>query len=69
MPRCGTTVATRTDMAAVLCLVFLPLAMASVGFMASGATIPGFVFFALSAFVVLGAFNMARVWDAEEEKS
>lgn len=69
MPRCGTTVATAFGMAAVLCLVFLPLAMASVGFLASGATIPGFVFFALSAFIVLGAMNMARIWDAEEKNT
>ena len=69
MPRRGTTVARPTGMAAVLCLVFLPLAMASVGFMASGATIPGFAFFILSAFIVVAAFNMARVWDAEEKKS
>jgi hypothetical protein len=65
----GTPIALHEDMAAILCLVFLPLMMAAVGFIASGATFAGVVFILLSAFMVVAALNMARVWDGGEELS
>lgn len=63
----------RAGMAAVLCLVLIPL-IASVGFMfgvvggeMSGASIiGGIAFFLLAAFMLFGTFNLSRVWDEEE---
>jgi hypothetical protein len=49
-------------MAAVLCLVFLPLMMASVAFISASTATAGVVFFLLSAFVLMGAFRMSRAW-------
>lgn len=59
-------------MAAVLCLVLLPL-MASLGFMfgvvrgdmSSNAVFGGLVFLALGAIMFFGAFKMAVGWDDE----
>ena len=69
-------VAVPARMAAVLCLVFLPL-MAAVGFMFgvvggehSLASVCGGVTFALlGAFMLGGVFKLAGGWDAESEKS
>ncbi len=58
-------------MAAVLCLVMIPV-FAAVGFMfgavggESGASaLGGLVFLALAAFTLLAAVHMARAWDEE----
>lgn len=63
-------------MAAVLCLVFLPL-IAAVGFMfgvvggehSLASVVGGLTFVALGAFMLGGVFKMAGAWDAESEKS
>jgi hypothetical protein len=55
-------------MAAVLCLVFIPL-IASVGFMlgvvggdwSAGSVLGGLAFFSLAAFMLYNAMNMSRV--------
>ncbi len=60
-------------MAAVLCLVLLPL-MAAVGFMlgivggdpSPGALLGGFVFLMLGGGIFVGAYNMSRGWDGEQ---
>ncbi len=62
-------------MAAVLCLVLLPL-MAAVGFMfgvvggdpSPGAVLAGLVFLMLGAGMFVGAYKMSRGWDAEGEE-
>jgi hypothetical protein len=53
-------------MAAVLCLVFLPLLMASVAFMSASTVAAGGAFFLLGAIMLSGAFHMSRVWDEEK---
>ena len=60
-------------MAAVLCLVLIPL-IASVGFMFGvvggehGVSwIAGIAFFLLGAFMLSGMFNLSRIWDEEEQ--
>ena len=61
-------------MAAVLCLIFLPL-MAAVGFMflvttgdlSIGALTGGVTFLLLGGGIFFGALNMSRGWDGEEE--
>jgi hypothetical protein len=60
-------------MAAVLCLVLLPL-MASVGFMfgvmrgdmSPGAILGSVMFFLLAAFLLFSALSMSRDWDEEK---
>ena len=59
-------------MAAVLCLVFLPL-MVALGMMlgvvqgdsSSGSILAGLAFVLLGGGMFVGVFNMARTWDAE----
>ncbi len=58
-------------MAAVLCLVFLPL-IASIGFMAGAiagdmswtSALGGMTFVGLSVVILTGAMSMARGWDS-----
>jgi hypothetical protein len=52
-------------MAAILCLVFLPLMIASVGFFAASTWSAGIAFLLLGGFMLLCGFHMARVWDEE----
>ena len=62
-------------MAAVLCLMLLPL-MAAVGFMfgvirgdlSPGAVLGGIVFCLLGAFMFFSAFTMSRIWEDEENR-
>jgi len=68
----GTALAERAGMAAVLCLVFLPL-IASVGFMAGAifgdmsvtSALGGITFLALAGVILSGALSLARTWDVE----
>lgn len=61
-------------MAAILCLVFLPLT-AAVGFMigaiagdmSPASVFGGVTFVALAAFVLFGAFSLMRGWEGEPE--
>lgn len=69
----GTAVATGRRMAAVLCLVFLPLT-AALGFMLGTvggelslvSVLGGMTFLLLGAGMFVGAFNLSRGWDEEE---
>ena len=72
MLRRGTDVATAAGMAAVLCLVFLPV-VAAIGFMlgsvggdgSTGSVIGGIAFVLLAGFLFCAAFNLSRGWDEE----
>jgi hypothetical protein len=71
-PQGGTLVAMRARMAAVLCLILIPI-LASVGFMTRaivGDSSPGgmlalLTFILLAGGIVFGALGMARGWDGE----
>jgi hypothetical protein len=62
-------------MAAVLCLIMLPL-MAAVGFMfgatqgdlSVGTVLGGVTFLLLAGGIFVGAFNLSRGWDEEPER-
>lgn len=54
-------------MAAVLCLIMLPL-VASIGFMlGTGGTAGTFAFLVLGAFLLFAAVNLSREWDEEKQ--
>lgn len=61
-------------MAAVLCLVFLPLVFAVVGFttgafgsLSVGGALAGLTFLALAGGMVVGALRLAHGWDGDGE--
>lgn len=63
--RHGTRVADRVRMAAVLCLVFLPLMMASVAFASASPAAAAVTFLLLGTLVLVMSFQMSRLWDEE----
>jgi len=68
----GTSIAIRDHMAAVLCLVFLPVLGAILFMLGSmggplsfGAVMAAVTFLMLGVGIVIGALNMSRGWEAD----